>query len=412
METASVSFALVSAVIRTASAGLLVGVFSATVAATSSTSAVLALSGVSDGSLSPLAAETADEEIDRLGIGGHDATRRPYELLPGFLTGAECRALIAAAREAGLQPSLKTDRALDPLPLATALSRSRELDLNADGTLDAREVAVAVRRTLNAPLFDDADARKWLLAAVGKLNVSTSLLPSLLDNIVFAGQTRRFFQEMLTSRPEKFSRFSEQAPLQWADLASSTDNVTRGAAERLVWLLSDLDADDRRDGSVVSRNASRAAAAGASSAAANTFDGEPLQVIHYGARGHYAPHSDSGWPGHRPFSVLVYLETPPRDDPAAGGETCFLPLAKSPADLHIARRVDAAAYARRCAPSLVATRAATCVTPALGDAVVWHSHWRGSSGLEVPGAHVACPLLRGEKWVASAWTQGARARPH
>ena len=51
------------------------------------------------------------------------------------------------------------------------------------------------------------------------------------------------------------------------------------------------------------------------------LDQEPLRVLRYGQHGHYAQHSDSGWPGHREVSFLFHLRAP-----ESGGETCLLQL--------------------------------------------------------------------------------------
>eukprot|EP00931_Biecheleriopsis_adriatica_P101601 TRINITY_DN76704_c0_g1_i1.p1 TRINITY_DN76704_c0_g1~~TRINITY_DN76704_c0_g1_i1.p1 ORF type:complete len:134 (-),score=10.61 TRINITY_DN76704_c0_g1_i1:170-544(-) len=107
-------------------------------------------------------------------------------------------------------------------------------------------------------------------------------------------------------------------------------------------------------------------------------------------------HSDTGWPGHRLVSLLVYLRTPD-----AGGETCFFPE-NSRSFEKILSDVPASAYVRNCA-DILRSAGATCVSPAKGEALAWRNAWRNDGSLEVPGPHAACPVRSGEKWVGSAW---------
>ena len=296
----------------------------------------------------------------------------PFRHVPSLLSAAECEALVAAAHGQGLRPSLKPERALDPMPLLAALDRPPEtLDLDGDGVVDSSEAAVAVRSVLNAPLFAAEDASAWLLASVGTPSVSVSSLPQLRTDVAFTSATRRFFAELFAASPEKFSRLSEQAPLSWQQLRA--ENATRSVARRVAAL---------------TRVPEREVAAG-----------EPLQVIRYGPGGHYSAHSDSGWPGHRPLSVLIYLRAP---GPGFGGETCFVSEAALQAP------AATAGYAQRCARVLEAA-GSTCFTPARGDALVWANVWETgeTGGLQVPGAHAACPVLPGGGAIGPTNTKGS-----
>eukprot|EP00929_Paragymnodinium_shiwhaense_P085647 TRINITY_DN46065_c0_g1_i2.p1 TRINITY_DN46065_c0_g1~~TRINITY_DN46065_c0_g1_i2.p1 ORF type:complete len:291 (+),score=3.98 TRINITY_DN46065_c0_g1_i2:153-1025(+) len=241
-----------------------------------------------------------------------------YHLVKGFLTDDECALLIQVAERQGLQPSLLPERALDPLQLATALSRDiRELDDNRDGVLDSWEVASAVRQALNAPFFSKRDAHAWLTSAVGLANVTASHMPHLLSERSFLSATRLFFSTLLQEQPHKFSRFSQQTPLLWSSLAATE------AGQRIRQRFSGLlrcAAETASD--LVASPATCSERSGPPSEWADVLsDDEPLQLLSYDAAGHYAPHSDSGWPGHRPATLLVYLLPP-----AEGGHTCFLLL--------------------------------------------------------------------------------------
>eukprot|EP00747_Dinoflagellata_sp_TGD_P028618 gnl/TRDRNA2_/TRDRNA2_133376_c0_seq1.p1 gnl/TRDRNA2_/TRDRNA2_133376_c0~~gnl/TRDRNA2_/TRDRNA2_133376_c0_seq1.p1 ORF type:complete len:319 (-),score=61.03 gnl/TRDRNA2_/TRDRNA2_133376_c0_seq1:67-1023(-) len=287
--------------------------------------------------------------------------------IAGRLAAGQPDALIAAALAKGLRPSLPPERALDPMNLLMTLAKPPEtLDINGDSVLSTAEVAAAVRGALNAPLFSEADAAAWLReAAGGNLNISLGMLSDLRGDAGFAEATHRHFAALLAAEPQKFSRFSQQAALMWSELA--LQNATRGVAARI------------------------AAFTGRTVSAVTS--GEPLQVIRYTVGGHYAPHSDSGWPGHRTLSILIYLHRP-----EAGGETCFLPGELLPSLL--AKGLES--YSLRCSNALEA-EGALCLAPARGEAVVWPNLWRGDGTLELPGAHAACPVRSGEKWVASAW---------
>merc|ERR1712137_276670 len=125
------------------------------------------------------------------------------------------------------------------------------------------------------------DIHDWLLAVVGASNLSISKLLALRPDVEFAKATGAYFAQMFGKQPEKFSRFSTQMPLPWDVLLRLTNGTKRLALElakhaRMAFPMADI----------------------------TIFDGEPVQIIHYGIGGHYAPHSDSGWPGHRPASAL------------------------------------------------------------------------------------------------------------
>lgn len=289
---------------------------------------------------------------------------------PGFLSLAECDALVAAAESAGLRSSLSAARALDPKRLQAGLARPfGSLDLDNDGVLGAAEVAAVARGVLNAPMLGIEDARQWLLAATARSNLSAAAFEGLRqEHQRFAVATSHFFGRLFEKEPAKFSRFSKQAPLPWQVLEQLEGINGTSLAGRVAnltgWPAEEVSA------------------------------GEPLQVIRYDAGGHYAAHSDSGWPGHREISFLIYLEVP-----EAGGETCFLPGAPPmlPPDV---------GYAHRCAELLLAA-GGDCPRVERGDALWWTNTWREEDGvataLDVPGAHAACPVRQGTKWVASGW---------
>ena len=123
-----------------------------------------------------------------------------------------------------------------------------------------------------------------------------------------------------------------------------------------------------------------------------------MQVIHYSPLGHYAVHSDSGWPGHRSVSLVIYLKVPLKR-----GETCFVPQVP----LLQAHGLE---YAQRC-KELQVSAGGLCPAVRKGDALIWANKWNQDGRLEVPGAHVACPVLQGTKWVASAWLDEAKPCP-
>lgn len=296
--------------------------------------------------------------------------RTPFTHVASFLSRRECDALIRDAQVRGLQPSLKAARALDPWPLMTVLSgRLDDVDVDGDGRLTALEVTGAVRAALNAPLFTQRDAEAWLLSATDERGVSLERLQRLRLDDAFSAATRRFFTDLYATSPEKFSRFSSQVPIEWSDLAQS--NRTSEIPGRIATLL-------HGDPTQLS------------------FSDEPLQVIRYRRNGHYAPHSDAGWPGHRPISLLIYLRTPGR-----GGQTCFLPAMAAES----LRELSVASYNRSCHAAL-GSHGAVCVAPARGDALLWHNEWRLDGSVEVPRPHAACPVIEGEKWVASGWLMG------
>lgn len=308
----------------------------------------------------------------------------PFVRAPELLTKEECASLVAAALEEGLRPSLSKERVLNPAPLLSllaALSRgSGSLDVNGNGVIESSEAAGAVRAVLNAPLFSTSDASMWLTSIAGAPNISVAWLAMPAHSAHFAARTRRVFERLLHVRPEKFSRFSKQVPLDWSKLENSREATSNVAAK----LASFAESSVLQSRSNVAIDAER------------MLQVEPMQVIRYTRGGHYAPHSDSGWPGHRTVSLLVYLSVP-----QLGGETCFFPDGQG-AGIEAIKGISLASYFAQCAQLMVAA-GATCVSPAQGDVLAWQNTWQLGGALEVPRAHVACPVTQGEKWVASAW---------
>ncbi|CAE8619904.1 unnamed protein product [Polarella glacialis] len=304
---------------------------------------------------------------------------------PSLLTVEECESLVQEALQRGLRPSLPRERALDPTPLLSALAGPGALDRDGDGIIDAAEAAAAARSKLNAPLFSLTDARVWLGAAGGGggPNISASWLARPENAALFASESRRVFAKLLDHRPEKFSRHSSQAPLPWAALTRA-GALTAAVPSKLAALVQNM--ARLQDASPLLQHQHH-----------QQLQGEPMQVIRYTRGGHYAPHSDSGWPGHREVSLLVYLRTP-----EVGGETCFFPDGDDGAIVGVLQGVPASTYFRRCA-QLLRAAGATCVSPSRGDALAWRNKWRNDGSLELPRAHAACPVQVGEKWVASAW---------
>eukprot|EP00928_Gymnodinium_smaydae_P042751 TRINITY_DN28754_c0_g1_i2.p1 TRINITY_DN28754_c0_g1~~TRINITY_DN28754_c0_g1_i2.p1 ORF type:complete len:359 (-),score=76.66 TRINITY_DN28754_c0_g1_i2:81-1157(-) len=348
----------------------------------------------------------------------------PVSRVRGLLSPAECAALVQLALTHGLRPSLPAERALHPGPLLAALRRPLGLlDTNGDGVVDGRETAAAARAALNAPAFGEREAKGWLQALVPALtpdsaepqrlatpassaNLTLAVLPGLSSDARVASATRAYFEALFRRRPETFTRFSRQVAVPWHEIAAlPADGDGRSALERIAAFM-------RWPASVVEQ-------------------GEPMQVIRYDEGGHYAPHSDSGWPGHRLVSLLIYLQAPEK-----GGETCFLPARRAAAVRRVVADAGGAAYARQCASRLVAA-GAFCVSPRVGDAVAWENTWLETTGVgtsiggagaagasggsyedaledsaEVPVAHVACPVIEGTKWVASGWVQEPCAPGH
>ena len=59
-------------------------------------------------------------------------------------------------------------------------------------------------------------------------------------------------------------------------------------------------------------------------------------------------------------------------------------------------------YLQHCA-QLLTQLGARCFPVRPGWVLAWSNRWRLDGSLEGVGAHVACPVLKGSKWVASAW---------
>ncbi|EDO30487.1 predicted protein [Nematostella vectensis] len=103
---------------------------------------------------------------------------------------------------------------------------------------------------------------------------------------------------------------------------------------------------------------------------------EALQIVNYGAAGHYEPHFDHATEavssilklgiGNRIATVLYYMS-----DVEAGGATVF---------------VDAEAI----------------VKPSKGDAAFWYNLHKNGKGDERT-RHAACPIIVGSKWVCNKW---------
>lgn len=78
----------------------------------------------------------------------------PVAQIASMLGTTACEDIISTALLSGLRPSLPFSRALDPIRFEMTLARdSNVFDSNNDGTVDASEIAVAIRSALNAPLF-------------------------------------------------------------------------------------------------------------------------------------------------------------------------------------------------------------------------------------------------------------------
>ncbi|CAE7205699.1 P4htm [Symbiodinium sp. CCMP2592] len=296
------------------------------------------------------------------------AVDTPYLWTEPILSGDDCTHLMSLARAEGMKPSFAKERAMQSLHLRTRTFGFHLFDFDASGDLSGLELAAAAKSLLNAPLFSAQDARAWSFASTGKPNLSLAWLDDDDNLATLALRSREAAARILEHHPERLARHSFQASLPW------------DAADLLAVLASQLKIRSQpvlADGSWSHLE----------------LQAEPLQVIRYTKNGHYAPHSDSGWPGHRRLSFLVYLQAPIK-----GGETCLLPAAWN-FTLH---PWGAGRYRRHCAELLQAV-GAVCLRPVPGRLLAWRNDWNADGSLEVPGAHVACPVVEGEKWVASAW---------
>lgn len=206
-------------------------------------------------------------------------------------------------------------------------------------------------------------------------NLSVSKLFSLSKSRPFTMATKSFFSDLFEVQPWKFSRFSFHVPVSLSSI------VQINGTEILLANLAKLFGMSESD----------------------TITNSAFNVVHYTTGGHYAVHSDSGWPGHRPITVLVSLRVP-----SEGGETCFVPESVLKTGLNI---LDDAAYEHDCAGVLTAL-GAVCVSLARGDLLVWRNTWREEGVLEVPSPHTACPVRRGEKWVLNGWLTQSCKRGH
>eukprot|EP01012_Entosiphon_sulcatum_P003883 TRINITY_DN1139_c0_g1_i1.p1 TRINITY_DN1139_c0_g1~~TRINITY_DN1139_c0_g1_i1.p1 ORF type:complete len:431 (+),score=43.43 TRINITY_DN1139_c0_g1_i1:164-1294(+) len=120
-------------------------------------------------------------------------------------------------------------------------------------------------------------------------------------------------------------------------------------------------------------------------------ESETLQVLHYPAGGYYYIHHDAvGYAEDTTFApryatILYYL-----NDPESGGETAF-PIAPSFETLE--RNVT---KWWKCYDSGI-------VSPAKrGDAMFFYSY-TADGRLDYTAAHQACPVHKGEKWLANHW---------
>lgn len=119
---------------------------------------------------------------------------------------------------------------------------------------------------------------------------------------------------------------------------------------------------------------------------------EPMHVLHYGVGEEYQPHVDffvedkntiNG--GQRVATILLYLNDVPE-----GGETVF-PFSKLvPAPEHAAEYSECA-------------RKGTAAKARKGDALLFYSVLPNGQSMDVLSTHAGCPVLKGEKYVASVW---------
>ncbi|WOL14282.1 hypothetical protein Cni_G23062 [Canna indica] len=116
-------------------------------------------------------------------------------------------------------------------------------------------------------------------------------------------------------------------------------------------------------------------------------NGEPIQVLHYGHGEKYVTHCDFFFDepnqrigGQRLATVLMYLS-----DVEMGGETVF-PYSDD-GDINSWANCEGAGFA---------------VKPRKGDAFLFFSlHVNGTA--DVKSFHGSCPVIEGEKWVATKW---------
>ena len=182
-----------------------------------------------------------------------------------ILSDKDCARLISLAHAQGLRPSFSKERALQSLLFhARRTFGLHDFDVDGSGDLNIWEVTAAAQTLLNAPLFSAQDAKAWVLASTGKVNLSLSWpaeehLKSLLSS---SGEV---FARILAHHPEKLTRHSFQAPLLWEQARSLSVQLGTVAEElvgRSLWNELHLEA-------------------------------EPVQVISYPKNGHYALHSDA-----------------------------------------------------------------------------------------------------------------------
>eukprot|EP00434_Breviolum_minutum_P042107 symbB.v1.2.037464.t1/scaffold5536.1/size26037/1 len=259
-------------------------------------------------------------------------------LLADVMTREKCEEVIDLAKTAGLSPSFEKGRLLDPeLLKARMVSSQLKIDVNQDGIISSSEAGLAAQSLLNAPMFGAEDGKKWLRSVLPDRNLSVKWLEANLD--VFAFRSIQVLQELLAKLPEKFSRFSWQVPLLWSQLPTLAQHLALVARD--LWDSGVGPPQWLEDGITV----------------------ESLQVIRYSPGGHYAQHSDSGWPGHRLVSLLLYLRAP-----AAGGETCLLPDS-----WNFTWRISPGRYRKHCAHlfEAVSCQRPWCAGVTIGKTFAW-----------------------------------------
>eukprot|EP00928_Gymnodinium_smaydae_P049128 TRINITY_DN32939_c0_g1_i1.p1 TRINITY_DN32939_c0_g1~~TRINITY_DN32939_c0_g1_i1.p1 ORF type:complete len:367 (-),score=47.02 TRINITY_DN32939_c0_g1_i1:120-1154(-) len=136
------------------------------------------------------------------------------------------------------------------------------------------------------------------------------------------------------------------------------------------------------------------------------MNSEPLQVVHYGPKSHYACHTDSDEKSlQRLATVLVFLS-----DDFSGGLLSF-PYAN-----HNITDEDWIEMKTQCLP-VERCGSSFSVAPIRGDAVIWFnaepyarrrkkqcSHSRGAEWKLVrESMHAGCPVRKGTKWIANLW---------
>ena len=124
---------------------------------------------------------------------------------------------------------------------------------------------------------------------------------------------------------------------------------------------------------------------------------EPLQVVRYGRRGHYACHTDTteGYL-HRRLTLLVFL-----NDDFKGGELAFPYAGRNISDL------DWEELKIQCLPAQQCSSAdgALVVVPKAGDAILWYNMEGDSEQRRLvrESMHSGCPVRKGTKWIANLW---------